>query len=133
MSNHSDRIQVRGTFAIDGECSASIVDAQAIERVRAAAASLATVERTTAIFSALADPTRFRILDALSHEQLCVCDLAGVCGVSQSGVSHQLRLLRERGLVAFSRDGNRAVYRLSDDHVRTLLAQGLAHAEEDAR
>lgn len=82
------------------------------------------------IFSALADPTRLRILDALAAEELCVCDLAAVCGISQSGVSHQLRLLRDGGLVAFRRDGNRAVYRLADDHVRVLLDVGLAHADE---
>jgi ArsR family transcriptional regulator len=102
-----------------------------VERVTRLSTPAGSVERTTAIFSALADPTRFRILDALSHEELCVCDLAAICGISQSGVSHQLRLLRERELVAFRRDGNRAVYRLADDHVRTLLAQGLAHADED--
>jgi DNA-binding transcriptional ArsR family regulator len=71
-----------------------------------------------------------RILEALGFEHLCVCDLAEVCGISQSGVSHQLRLLRDLGLVAYERDGNRAVYRLADDHVLVLLAQGLEHADE---
>lgn len=93
----------------------------------------ATVLATTGIFSALADPTRFRILEALSYQELCVCDLVALCEVSQSGVSHQLRLLRDRGLVAYRRDGNRAVYRLADDHVRTLLGQGLEHAGERGR
>jgi ArsR family transcriptional regulator len=92
--------------------------------------SAARIERTTPIFSALADPTRLRILDALSGAELCVCDLAEVSGISQSGVSHQLRLLRDRGLVAFRREGNRAVYRLADEHVRVLLAVGLEHADE---
>ena len=82
------------------------------------------------MFAAFADPTRFRILEALSAGELCVCDLASLGSVSQSAISHQLRLLRERGLVTFRRDGNRAVYRLADDHVRTMLAQGLAHADE---
>jgi len=79
----------------------------------------------------LADPTRFRILDALSHAELCVCDIAEVAGISQSGVSHQLRLLRDRGLVAYRREGQRAVYRLADDHVQTLIASGLEHADEE--
>jgi DNA-binding transcriptional ArsR family regulator len=78
----------------------------------------------------LADPTRFRILDSLAHEDLCVCDLAELAGVSQSGVSHQLRLLRDRGLVTFRRDGQRAVYRLADEHVRDLIAIGVEHATE---
>ena len=60
-----------------------------------------------------------------------MCDLAELSLVSQSGVSHQLRLLRQLGLVAFRRDGNRAVYRLADDHVRSLLAQGFEHAAEE--
>lgn len=111
-------------------CSAVIIDAQAVGRVRMRLASDERTAKTTAIFSALADSTRFRILDALSHEELCVCDLACVCGISQSGVSHQLRVLRDLGLIAFTRDGTRAVYRLADDHVRTLIAQGLEHADE---
>jgi len=111
-------------------CSALIIDAEAVARVRDGLADESRTRRTVAIFDALADKTRFRILDALSAEDLCVCDIAAVAEVSQSAVSHQLRLLRERGLVAYRRDGNRAVYRLADEHVRTLLMQGLAHADE---
>ena len=79
----------------------------------------------------MGDPTRLRLLESLAAGERCVCDLAADSGISQSGVSHQLRLLRDRGLVTFTRDGNRAMYRLADDHVRSLLTQGLAHAEED--
>ena len=111
-------------------CSATIIDSVAVERVREASASPTHVADAVGIFSALADPTRLRILEALSVGELCVCDLAELSGVSQSGVSHQLRLLRDRELVAFRRDGNRAVYRLADDHVRSLLVQGMAHAAE---
>ena len=129
MSNHSDTDAV-SRLTPSGECASIIVDDSAVERVRLRLSNDEKVGLTTAIFSALADPTRFRILDALSFEELCVCDLAVVCGISQSGVSHQLRLLRDRGLVAYRRDGNRAVYRLADDHVRSMLAQGLDHAAE---
>jgi len=111
-------------------CSALIIDAEAVARVRDSLAGESRTRRTVAIFDALADKTRFRILDALCAEDLCVCDIAAVAEVSQSAVSHQLRLLRERGLVAYRRDGNRAVYRLADEHVRALLTQGLAHADE---
>ena len=65
--------------------------------------------------------------------ELCVCDLAEVAGISESGVSHQLRVLRDRGLVAFRRDGQRAVYSLADGHVRDLIAIGLEHAGEERR
>jgi DNA-binding transcriptional ArsR family regulator len=105
-------------------------DTAAITRIAVRLSGERRVRRTAAIFSALADPTRLRILEALGFEHLCVCDLAEVCGISQSGVSHQLRLLRDLGLVAYERDGNRAVYRLADDHVLVLLAQGLEHADE---
>lgn len=111
-------------------CVAEVIDGTAVERVRAALADDARVARTTTIFSALSDPTRFRLLDALARDELCVCDLAEIVGVSQSGVSHQLRVLRDRGLVTYRREGPRAVYRLADDHVRTLLAVGLEHADE---
>lgn len=114
----------------DDMCSANIVNTEAVASLRARIADEALVMATTAIFSALADPTRLRILNALAAAELCVCDLAEVCGISQSGVSHQLRLLRDRGLVAFRRDGNRAVYRLADRHVAALLEQGLEHAAE---
>ena len=125
MSTYSDKPTQ------SAECSIDAVDAVAVARAREALASDARVGRTTAIFSALADPTRFRILDALSHSELCVCDLAELVGISQSGVSHQLRLLRDRELVAYRRDGQRAVYRLADEHVRTLIASGLEHADEE--
>jgi DNA-binding transcriptional ArsR family regulator len=105
-------------------------DSAAIARVQALLSDEERVMRTAAIFSAFADPTRVRILEALGLEHLCVCDLSEVCGISQSGVSHQLRLLRDLGLVAYRRDGNRAIYRLADEHVLTLLAQGLEHADE---
>jgi DNA-binding transcriptional ArsR family regulator len=102
----------------------------AVARISSELADEEQVRRTTDIFSALSDPTRFRILAALSDDELCVCDLAAICGISQSGVSHQLRLLRDRRLVVFRREGQRAVYRLADEHVRTLIAQGLEHADE---
>lgn len=111
-------------------CDARIVDERAVVSAREAAASELQVRRTTAIFSALADPTRLRILVALSAGELCVCDLSEVVGVSQSAVSHQLRLLRDRGLVTFRKDAQRAVYRLADDHVRDLIGIGLEHADE---
>ncbi len=131
MSKRSDRIADAAAGSPDAAvCSATVVDLAAVERARAALSDDARTARTTAMFAAFADPTRFRILEALSAGQLCVCDLAALGSVSQSAVSHQLRLLRDRGLVAFRRDGNRAVYRLADDHVRMLLAQGLAHADE---
>ncbi len=101
-------------------------------RVSAALPDADARDRLADVFRALADPTRIRLLMALSQESLCVCDLSEVAGVSESAVSHQLRTLRDLRLVAWARDGKRAVYRLADDHVRDLLEVGLAHAEEAA-
>jgi len=82
-------------------------------------------------FALLADPTRLRILQALSltHE-LCACDLALVLGLSVSALSHQLRLLRERGVVARRKAGRIAYFQLADEHVRHVLADALAHTAE---
>jgi ArsR family transcriptional regulator len=125
MSRRSDDIGVD-----DGFCLATEHDAPAAERALAGLPGQPEMKRASDIFGALGDPTRLRILAALAEVELCVCDLADVAGVSESAVSHQLRLLRNLDLVAFRRDGKRAVYRLADDHVRALLEQGLRHAGE---
>src|SRR5262245_47413511 len=81
-------------------------------------------------FRTLGDPTRVRILDALSHGELCVCDLAAVVRMSESAVSHQLRLLRNLRLVKPRRDGRMVFYALDDRHIITLFRQGLRHVQE---
>ena len=106
------------------------VDGAAVERALSSQPDPGHVKRMVGIFSAFSDPTRLRILLALSSGPLCVCDLAAVTGVSASAVSHQLRLLRDRDLVTYERAGRRAVYRLSDAHIATLLDQGSEHAGE---
>lgn len=83
----------------------------------------------TQILSALADSTRFKILVSLAGGEKCVCDLEQVCSVSQSAISHQLRLLRDRNIVIFRKEGQRAIYSLADDHVRLLIDQAIAHAK----
>lgn len=89
------------------------------------------MRRATAAFAALGDPTRFRILEALcAVDELCVCDIAEAAAVSQSAASHQLRVLRDRDLVTFRRDGQRALYRVSDEHVAQMLLLGIEHAGE---
>jgi ArsR family transcriptional regulator len=83
-------------------------------------------------FRVLGDPTRVRILDALSHGELCVCDLAALVAMSQSAVSHQLRLLRNLRLVRPRRDGRMVFYALDDRHIITLFRQGLRHVQENS-
>jgi ArsR family transcriptional regulator len=81
-------------------------------------------------FKVLGDPTRVRILDALSREEVPVCDLAQRLGLTQSAVSHQLRLLRSMRLVRSRRDGRHIYYALDDDHIVKLFKQGLEHVQE---
>lgn len=79
------------------------------------------------LFKVFSDTTRIKILFALMNEGLCVADIAEKVGASQSAVSHQLRTLKSSRLVKFQRDGKNVVYSLSDDHVHTMLAQGMNH------
>ena len=81
-------------------------------------------------FKVLGDTTRVRILDALSRDELCVCDIARRVGLSESAVSHQLRLLRGTRLVRARRDGRQMFYTLDDQHIVGLFEQGLEHVEE---
>lgn len=79
------------------------------------------------LFKVFADTTRIKILYALMGKELCVADLAELIGATQSAVSHQLRTLKQARLVKFQRDGKNVIYSLSDDHVYTMLAQGMTH------
>ena len=90
----------------------------------------ATVGALADIFKVLGDPTRVRMLDVLSRGERCVCDLARLLGLSESAVSHQLRLLRNTRVVRTRRDGRQIYYALDDRHVLTLFRQGLRHVEE---
>lgn len=111
-------------------CETFHADADRVAAVRAGLPSGTTVEALAETFRALGDPTRVRLLTALGHAELCVCDLAALVGISESGMSHQLRLLRALRLVRARRDGRMIYYRLDDDHIVKLLAQGLEHVSE---
>ena len=90
-------------------------------------------DRVASTFAVLADATRARILHALSlSDELCVCDLALLLGISQSALSHQLRLLRDRDVVTRSKRGRMVYYRLADEHVRHVFIDGLKHSGESA-
>ena len=82
------------------------------------------------LFKAFGDTTRIRILFALFEAEICVCDLAASLGMTQSAISHQLRLLKQARLVSGRREGKQIVYFLADDHVRTIIQQGMDHIME---
>ncbi len=88
-------------------------------------------ERLAALFKAMGDPNRLRILWALYREEMCVCDLAQFIGVTESAVSHQLRQLRQLFLVSNRRKGPILYYRLNDNHVSALIHLALEHLRED--
>ncbi len=88
-------------------------------------------EQLAALYKAMGDPNRLRILWALNHEEMCVCDLALFIGVSESAISHQLRQLRQLQLVSNRREGPVLYYRLNDDHVSALVRLGLEHLREE--
>ena len=116
--------------AADETCEVFHADPARVAAVRSALPDEATVEALSEIFKALGDPTRLRVLTALGQAELCVCDLASLVGISESAASHQLRLLRTLRLVRSRRDGRMVHYRLDDDHIVGLLAQGLDHVSE---
>jgi DNA-binding transcriptional ArsR family regulator len=84
-------------------------------------------------FRILGDPTRVRIVDALAEGELCVCDIAEHVGISESAVSHQLRLMRGMRIVRGRREGRCVYYTLDDHHVLDLFQQGLRHVSEERR
>jgi len=92
--------------------------------------SEATVVSLAETFKVLGDTTRVRILDALSRAEFCVCDLAGLLALTESAVSHQLRLLRSMRLVKARRAGRHIYYTLADHHIVKLFEQGLEHVQE---
>lgn len=83
-------------------------------------------------FKVFADSTRIKILYVLLCSELCVCDLAETLHMTQSAISHQLRMLKQMALVKNRRDGKTVYYSLSDGHIATILSQGLEHIEESA-
>ena len=90
-----------------------------------------TATRLARIFKALSDPSRVRIISALSHSEMCVCDIAEALEMSESAISHQLHTLREMRLVRFRKEGRHVHYTLDDQHIHSLFHQGLEHVEHD--
>jgi DNA-binding transcriptional ArsR family regulator len=105
-------------------------DPALLERIRTKMLTGQSLQSVAEVFKLLGDPTRVRLLDALSHGERCVCDLATLVELSESAVSHQLRLLRTARLVRVRRVGRLAFYGLDDHHVIGLLHDTRKHVEE---
>ncbi len=111
-------------------CEIHLEHPEAVATAQNAMPDEADVLKASLLLKAVADPTRLRILSALAATELCVCDLAVLTGISESAVSHQMRLLRDRHLVAWDKRGREVYYRLADGHVLQLLSSALEHATE---
>ncbi|MFY9174673.1 MAG: metalloregulator ArsR/SmtB family transcription factor [Peptococcia bacterium] len=112
---------------VEDRCEIQCVDQDKVLKVKENALTEEEVLGLAETFKILSDGTRIKILQALSQEELCVCDLAEVVEMSQSSVSHQLRLLRTARLVKFRKAGKMVYYSLDDEHIVQLFSQGLAH------
>ena len=101
-----------------------------VERVRKEMPGEDTLYDLTELFRIFGDSTRIRILYVLFEAEMCVCDIAALLGMTQSSISHQLRALKNARLVTSRRDGKTVFYSLADDHVKTIINQGLEHILE---
>lgn len=101
-----------------------------IERIRSVMPDDDSLIDLAELFKVFGDSTRIKILSALKGGELCVCDISTAVGMTSSAVSHQLKILKNAELVRFRRDGKTVFYSLADDHVNTILQQGLEHINE---
>ena len=111
-------------------CQEQQIHPEALEKVRSLLPPDERLYDLAELFKIFGDSTRLKILYALLEGELCVCDLAGLMAVSQSAVSHQLRVLKTSKLVKFRKEGKTVFYSLADEHVIRILSQGMEHIME---
>ena len=111
-------------------CGCLFVHEDAVSEVLGGMPGDETLYDLAELFKVFGDSTRIKILYALFEAELCVCDISKLLGLTQSAVSHQLRVLKSSRLVKFRRDGKTVFYSLADDHVRKIIAQGMEHVSE---
>jgi len=114
----------------DNSMPLRIVNADRVKTARREASPEDELLRLATIYQVLGDPSRLKIVMALRREEMCVCDLAALTGISESAVSHQMRRLKDLALVKTRRDGQVVYYALDDKHVVLLLDIGLRHVRE---
>jgi len=118
------------TKTLEDSCDVFHLEAAKVSALKRTLLGDSSVIALAETFKVLGDATRVRILDALSRAELCVCDIARLLTLSESAVSHQLRLLRGMRLVRPRRDGRMVYYTLDDQHIVGLFEQGLEHVQE---
>lgn len=111
-------------------CACDLVHREVIEAAKEKQPDERELYDLADFFKVLGDSTRVRIMWALDENEMCVCDLAALLGMTKSAVSHQLGSLRQSNLVKFRRDGKQIFYSLADDHVRRVFEMALEHIRE---
>ena len=111
----------------EGVCEFMHVHEEIVEKVEKVMSDEQQLLDLSEFFKVFGDSTRIKILYVLSQSEMCVCDIASLLQMGQSAISHQLRVLKQMQLVKFRRDGKTVFYSLSDNHIQTILAQGMEH------
>jgi len=111
-------------------CDCNAIHEDVIARAKIGMPGSGQFRTLSNLYKMFADPTRLKIMWALSKERMCVCDLAVLLGMTKSAVSHQLKSLRLTNLVHNEKEGKNVYYSLLDNHVREMLENGFAHSEE---
>ena len=111
-------------------CELMCAHEEIVEKVQKEMPDEDTLYDLTELFRIFGDSTRIRILYVLFEAEMCVCDIAQLLGMTQSAISHQLRALKNARLVKARRDGKTVFYSLADDHVKTIIDQGIEHVKE---
>jgi DNA-binding transcriptional ArsR family regulator len=115
----------------EGSCGVFAFDEDRVRRVRKAMLPEATIADVADTFKVLSSPTRVRVIRALAQEELCVCDLSKVLGLSVSATSHQLQAMRNARIVRYRMDGKLAYYSLRNSFILALLEDGVRHVSSD--
>jgi len=110
-------------------CDCNVIHEDVVERVRREMPEEELLYDLAEFFKVFGDTTRIKILCALFSAEMCVCDIAALLGMSQSAISHQLRILKQARLVKYRKDGKVVYYSLDDDHVKKIFDQGLLHIQ----
>jgi DNA-binding transcriptional ArsR family regulator len=111
-------------------CDCNVIHEDVVARVRSLMPGEEPLLDLADLFKVFGDSTRIKIICALLHSELCVCDIAALLGMTKSSISHQLRALRQAKLVKNRREGKVVFYALDDEHVGAILAAGLVHVQE---
>lgn len=133
MNNYS-YIQMRWVKSVENNkiesCNCTIIHEDIINKVKDCIPEEETLYDLADLFKVLGDSTRIKVLCALFQAEMCVCDIAALLGMTQSAISHQLRVLKQARLVKYKREGKVVYYSLDDEHVKSIFDQGLIHISE---